>query len=540
MVALVFALASALAGGMNLWPRRAVPYLTDEGAYLLQARTFAQLRLTLPAPALPEFFETAQVLVTPRYQAKYPPGHALALAPFAALGVAWLWPLLAFGGCAALVYLAVRQLGASPLLAAFGAALFATSTINLAMLPSYLSHCTSTLAGLGALLLTARAARLRTARAAALAGSFAALAFLARPYPGLACFAAAALVLVRAGAGRRALLGLAASLLACVALSAAFDAATTGSWSLPPWTLYAAQYTPFDGPGVGPVHPLPPARPLPAHLRPLFEEYQRSRLAYGWSKLFAQVPARLAELIQLLPLRAVAVLALLAPAVALAPQATFAWTWLLVLFALQLSFHASLPQYFLDEYAPLVVLVAAGLHAALAGRQRAARVLGALVAVQLAFFSTLYEGGVFAAACLIALGLALAATALRRELPQGWPDAALRGLAAALAAAACVQMPFSAARSRVVWERGNEVRLRFAARMEELRNRRALVFVRGTPAELVQLAIIDAEPDPRPLLAVDLGARDAELIALHPDREPLLFEVGSGSLTRLGRAPPIR
>src|SRR5438445_266756 len=89
LVAAAFLIGAALAGAA-LRDRRALPFVTDEAAYLLQADTFARLRLSLPSPPLPAFFEAPQILVVPRYMAKYPPGNALALAPFAAAGAQWL------------------------------------------------------------------------------------------------------------------------------------------------------------------------------------------------------------------------------------------------------------------------------------------------------------------------------------------------------------------------------------------------------------------------------------------------------------------
>src|SRR3954462_12993096 len=70
------------------------PSTEDEFVYLFQAKTLAAGHLTMPSPPLPGFFEAAHLLVTPRFAAKYLPGHAALIAPFQAAGVPWLAPCL--------------------------------------------------------------------------------------------------------------------------------------------------------------------------------------------------------------------------------------------------------------------------------------------------------------------------------------------------------------------------------------------------------------------------------------------------------------
>src|SRR5688500_5568786 len=71
----------------GLWGSpRPVPVYHDEDSYLLQADIFARGRWTVPTPPLPEFFEQPHVLSVPAVASKYPPGHALLLAPAALAG----------------------------------------------------------------------------------------------------------------------------------------------------------------------------------------------------------------------------------------------------------------------------------------------------------------------------------------------------------------------------------------------------------------------------------------------------------------------
>lgn len=90
------------------------PVSTDEAAYLLQARIFAAGHATAPPAPIPDFFEQAWVVVTPRIYAKYPPGHSLALAPGVALGLPWLIPFLLNAVAGGLLFALLRRAVGAP------------------------------------------------------------------------------------------------------------------------------------------------------------------------------------------------------------------------------------------------------------------------------------------------------------------------------------------------------------------------------------------------------------------------------------------
>src|SRR5262249_13604423 len=65
-----------------------------ERAYLLQAEFFARGHWTAPSPPLAAFFEQMHVFIEPAVFAKYPPAHALTLAPGVWLGLPGLMPVV--------------------------------------------------------------------------------------------------------------------------------------------------------------------------------------------------------------------------------------------------------------------------------------------------------------------------------------------------------------------------------------------------------------------------------------------------------------
>src|SRR5438309_2180468 len=217
------------------------PSTEDEFVYLFQAKSLATGHLGYPSPPLPEFFEAAHVLVVPRFAAKYLPGHAAVLALFGMAGAPWLGPCVLLGATAALLHLAARLAGLTRAAALGAAALLLGATNVFPFFASYLSQSTS-LASVAAFFAAALAVERRPS-AGRIAALFCCVVFagLVRPFTGAAAVVAGAAVLLRLR--KRVPLGALAwalpPLLAGALVFATACKATTGSWTTPPWSLYA-------------------------------------------------------------------------------------------------------------------------------------------------------------------------------------------------------------------------------------------------------------------------------------------------------------
>ncbi len=473
----VCAVALCLAGACLAMRLVGTPVIEDEQVYLFQARSLAAGHLTYPSPPLPEFFQTAHILVVPRFAAKYLPGHALLIAPFVALGVPRLEPCLMLGVTAALLFIAGRLLGLRRWAALLAGALLLGSTDTVADLARFRSQSTSVAAVAAAFvgMLLVRSDP-RPARVVALFG-LAMFAGFVRPFTGLALLLGAAAIVPRSRAAWALL-----PLLVGAAIAAVIFHATTGSWTTPPWALYARQYMPFDGPGIGPVHAPAPERGFPPHLRSLYDAYLTSRARYDWPRIPAEALQRLATVADLLPSRAALPFALgglfWAP---LWPLSLFA----LAYFALQLTFHVGTSVYYL-ELAPWLALAAA------AGAQLAVR----------------------------------AALDLRRPL----------------AVAACALLGAVALWAGV--GTATELRLLLArksaspyARWEPVFARlQGMVFIRYPARWDGNADLTYNEPDlqrAQLVRAIDMGARNAELVRYFPGRETYLLDLGTERVERL-------
>jgi len=456
------------------------PSTEDEFVYVFQAKALAEGHLSYPSPPLPEFFEAAHVLVVPRFAAKYLPGHAVVLAPFEMAGVPWLGPCLLLGATAALLHLAARLAGLTRAAGLAAAGLLLGATNVFPFFASYLSQSTS-LASVAAFFVAALAVERRPS-GGRIAALFCSVVFagLVRPFTGAAAAVAAAALLLRLR--RRLTVRMAAwalpPLVAGALLFATSCKAATGSWTTPPWSLYATQYMPYDGPGIGTVRDLRADRGFPTHLMGLYDGFLESRRRHTWSHVPGEILRRL-QLIAVLP-----------PAWTVIPFAIAGVFWpplwtasvfAAAFFAASLTFHVGGAIYNLELYPWIALAAAAGFELAVRSALRLRRPLA------------------FAACAILAV-------------PAVWT--AVRAAASVMAVVTNAHLrPWAYAR----WEPA----------FEWLRERHALVFIRYPRAWDGNVDLTYNEPDLAHadlVRAIDKGERNAELLQYFPGRPAFVLD----------------
>ena len=170
---------TALALGLCLGPLDAMPHVTDEVAYSLQAINFSHLRLWGRAPASASMAIYPFVAAAPGFHGVFPPGWPLLLAGATALGVPWLLNPLLASLLPWLTWRLARQT-TGPATALPAAAFIAFSPGVLILAASRMSH-TSTLVALLLLALVATAHRHDLAGGVT-GGAALAYVVLARPF----------------------------------------------------------------------------------------------------------------------------------------------------------------------------------------------------------------------------------------------------------------------------------------------------------------------------------------------------------------------
>jgi len=117
------------------------PLLIDEIVQLMQARIFASGRLSLPAPAFPEFFSALHVVDHDgRSFSQFPPGGPFMLVPGVLLGVPWLMGPVFGAFSAGMFWSIVRVVERRPNVAVGAACLFALAPFTVFMAGSHMNH----------------------------------------------------------------------------------------------------------------------------------------------------------------------------------------------------------------------------------------------------------------------------------------------------------------------------------------------------------------------------------------------------------------
>ncbi|MCS6954394.1 MAG: glycosyltransferase family 39 protein [Bryobacterales bacterium] len=192
-----FAIGAALwvtsaAAFLNVVSYERHPHIPDEVVYLIHARYFAQGKLSLPAPPVPEAFEVDLMdLEGDRWFSSVPPGWPAVLAIGVLLGVPWLVnPVLAGVNTLGAWYL-IRELY-DPRVARLTALLLAVSPWHVFMGMNFMTHTATLTCGLAVGIGLLLAQRRRAWLGGLLAGLGSGWALLIRPLEGfiLGLFAA--------------------------------------------------------------------------------------------------------------------------------------------------------------------------------------------------------------------------------------------------------------------------------------------------------------------------------------------------------------
>ncbi len=266
--------------------------VSDEAAYVLQAKLLAQGHIAGDAPPIGEFFEQAHVLVTPRLAPKYPIGFGLALAPGVLLGAPALIPLLLTGLSGALVFLLCRRIWSGSV-AVLAAAIWLAGPGG-RFRAGYFSE---TLSGAMCLLAWYALLRWRAERTSSWLVTVAAaiaMAAITRPLTALVFALPIAFVtmrdVVRLRTWRPAGAAAAVAFLVLAALPIQ-DAATGGPWWQLTYGRYTRAYLPFDRMGLG-LDSTPPARTRPPDLERLARAYSAVHRDYTASRVAPALVAR--------------------------------------------------------------------------------------------------------------------------------------------------------------------------------------------------------------------------------------------------------
>ena len=226
------------------------PHVSDEVAYLYLARNFAEGRITMGLPPVPEAFDLDLMFYdTSRWFSPVPPGWPAALAVGVRLGAPWLVNPVLGGASVVLAYLLVGNLYGRKT-ARLSVALLSLSPWFLFMSMNFMTHTFTLAAALAAAVCVVYARRKGLLAWALAGGAAAALVAISRPLEGLVVGGLLGLwALTAEGKGIRVATAaaFAVGFIALVALLLPYNEHLTGSATRFPLMAYTDKYL---GPGV--------------------------------------------------------------------------------------------------------------------------------------------------------------------------------------------------------------------------------------------------------------------------------------------------
>jgi hypothetical protein len=271
------------------------PHVTDEVAYLLQARMLASGRLSLPAPPVPDAFGFYLMEFRgDRWYSVMPPGWPAMLAVGVRLGIPWLVNPILAGVNVLLAYLFVQEIYDRGL-ARMVVLLLCASPWFIFMGMNFMSHTFTLTCALVAAVGVARARRTGLAVWAALAGAMVGIGSIIRPLDGLIVGVLVGLWAIGIG-GRRlnapSVAALALSTLLFAAAVLPYNKALTGSPLLLPLNAYFDEHF---GPGSNdygfgpnrglgwPLDPNPGHSPVDGLINADLNSFSLNAELFGWS-----------------------------------------------------------------------------------------------------------------------------------------------------------------------------------------------------------------------------------------------------------------
>jgi len=477
--------------------------MTDGLGYLTQAKIFAAFHLYAAPRPLPEFFEQAHVFVTPKFMAKYPPGHSVFLVPGVWLGLPALVPIFLAGVTGALTFSLARRI-TNAWIALTTWLLWVTAAGVDWSMTTFLSQITTS-----ALWLVGWYGLLRWYQEGhrgwlALLALCAGWGLLTHPFTWvLFGIPTAVLVLMHArrhGLGKDVALA-AAICFAFVAILIGWSDATVGHGLTLPWSVYARMYSPWDKLGFRPDS-TPPLRALPPIMARSAVDYLDFHARYTVGALPLQLMHRLYRIVG------------------------DVWgDWRFVFVPVALLGLVSIPA----EFGFALITGATVLLGFLVYAHRPQWTMYYLELDPLFAFAMAI--GIWRASCLLLDRVGLAREGIRRLIS---PRAAMALLLLNVALIPEYLSSITAARqshARLVAEINA-----FRAKVAALPGSRIIVFVHYDPNHEPPWSLVFNEPDlqrARAWQVYDRGADNMRLIRLAPSRIPYLYDQKSDRFARM-------